>query len=79
MSFYSHFILGYYYLFIISIIMHASYKYPDGSEYNGEWNDNGQRHGFGTMTFPDGTRYTGNFENGLCQGYGVMLLADGSR
>ena len=59
--------------------MNAQYKYPDGSEYNGEWNDQGQRHGMGTMTFLDGAKYMGKFDSGLCHGLGVMLLKDGSR
>ena len=28
-------------------MIQASYKYPDGSEYKGEWNAEGQRHGIG--------------------------------
>ena len=59
--------------------MHAYYKYPDGSEYSGDWSEQGQRHGSGEMKFPDGTRYKGRFENGLCAGHGVMYFADGSR
>ncbi|KAK2170840.1 hypothetical protein NP493_1132g00000 [Ridgeia piscesae] len=58
--------------------MHAYYKYPDGSEYSGDWSEQGQRHGSGEMKFPDGTRYKGRFENGLCAGHGVMYFADGS-
>lgn len=26
-------------------MLEAAYKYPDGSNYNGEWNKEGQRHG----------------------------------
>jgi hypothetical protein len=60
-------------------MMRAAYKYPDGSEYEGDWNEQGQRHGNGKMRFADGSRYTGRFDQGLCSGQGVMLLADGSR
>ena len=59
--------------------MQATYKYPDGSEYRGEWNEQGQRQGSGQMIFSDGARYTGRFENGLCTGPGVMTFKDGSR
>ncbi len=51
----------------------ASYKYSDGSEYNGQWNGEGQRHGFGILLLNDGTKYIGEFESGLCHGLGVMV------
>lgn len=57
----------------------GSYKYPDGSEYRGEWNFDGQRHGFGILLLNDGTKYIGEFEHGLCHGLGVMTFADGSK
>ena len=60
-------------------MLQASYKYPDGSEYKGEWNSEGQRHGFGILLLNDGTKYMGEFENGLCHGLGVMTFADGSK
>ena len=59
--------------------MQATYKYPDGSEYTGEWNEQGQRQGSGQMTFADGSRYSGRFDNGLCAGLGVMTFRDRSR
>ena len=59
--------------------MQAEYKYPDGSEYRGEWTEAGQRQGVGQMTYPDGARYVGRFDNGLCSGVGVMVFKDGSR
>ena len=57
----------------------ASYKYPDGSSYSGDWNSDGQRHGFGVLTLTDGTIYSGEFKDGLCDGLGVMVFADGSK
>lgn len=54
------------------------YRYPDGSEYYGEWEDN-QRHGRGTMKFADGSSYIGEFENGLFSRVGVLTLSDHSR
>ncbi|XP_013412743.1 MORN repeat-containing protein 4 [Lingula anatina] len=59
--------------------MHGTYKYPDGSEYTGQWNDQGQRHGSGQLMLSDGSKYHGKFENGLFHGYGVMIMQDGSR
>ena len=60
-------------------MVHGKYKYPDGSQYNGEWSEQNQRHGSGEMKFPDGAQYKGNFELGLCHGTGVMTFTDGSR
>ena len=57
----------------------ASYKYPDGSEYKGEWNRDGQRHGFGMLILTDGTKYIGEWVNGLCHGLGIMVFSDGSK
>lgn len=59
--------------------MSNSYKYPDGSSYSGNWNENGQRHGYGYMKFADGSQFWGMFDNGLCSGPGVMRFTDGSR
>ena len=54
------------------------FKYDDGDEYDGEWNEDGQRHGFGRLTFSDKTSYVGYFKEGLCHGHGVLKLSDGS-
>lgn len=39
----------------------------------------GRRHGVGQLKFQDGTCYTGQFENGLFHGSGVLFFTDGSR
>lgn len=39
----------------------------------------GLRHGLGQLTFSDGTCFTGQFENGLFNGCGVLAFPDGSR
>lgn len=57
----------------------GEYKYPDGSIYNGHWNEQGQRQGYGHISFPDGNNYWGRFENGLYGEVGVMALKNGSR
>ena len=53
-------------------------KYDEGDVYDGEWNDEGKRHGWGSLTFADGAKYVGSFSSGLFSG-GVLTLADGSR
>jgi hypothetical protein len=58
--------------------MKGTYRYPDGSEYSGDWQE-GQRHGYGMMKFPDGSKYYGIFDNGLCQGTGTMTFSDKSQ
>jgi len=59
--------------------IYGSYKYSDGSEYIGEWDSNGQRHGVGQLTTPDGSVYSGQFKLGLCSGLGVLVFSDGAR
>jgi len=45
----------------------------------GEWNDDGQRHGFGQLIFADQAKYCGQFENGLFAGLGCITFPDGSK
>lgn len=59
--------------------VYGSFKYSDGSEYIGEWDQNGQRHGVGQLTTPDGSVYSGQFKLGLCSGLGVLVFSDGAR
>lgn len=47
--------------------------------YVGDWNEKGQRHGMGHYLLPDGTRYDGQFDNGLFSGLGVIVFPDGAR
>lgn len=49
----------------------------DGTVYEGSWEK-----GLlidGTITYPDGSRYSGTFKDGLYNGYGHMSYSDGSR
>ena len=39
---------------------------------------NNKPHGFGIVTFVDGTKYEGNFINGICQGLGITITGVGS-
>ncbi|XP_071443135.1 MORN repeat-containing protein 4 homolog isoform X2 [Hetaerina americana] len=57
----------------------GSYRWDDGSMYVGDWNVRGQKHGMGHLTLPDGTRYDGAFDSGLCGGLGVMRFPDGAK
>lgn len=59
--------------------IYGSYRYSDGSEYIGEWDYKGQRHGVGQLTTPDGSVYVGQFSAGLCSGLGVLVFSDGAR
>jgi len=53
-------------------------NYSDGSTYDGEWNSMGERHGRGSVTYGNNTCYTGQFEHGLQNGCGVMIIPDTS-
>lgn len=57
----------------------GGFEYRDGSKYLGDWNERGQRHGFGHLVLPDSTRYDGSFFNGLFSGLGVLQFSDGAR
>ena len=65
--------------FYFFLATYGSYRYSDGSEYIGEWDSKGQRHGVGQLKAPDGSIYVGQFENGMCSGLGVLVFSDGSR
>lgn len=45
----------------------------------GEWNEEGQRHGFGQLIFSDQSKYSGRFEQGLFDGLGCVTYPDGSK
>ena len=40
-------------------------EYGGGEVYDGEWDQEGRRHGRGRLTFPDGSRYEGHFRAGF--------------
>jgi len=46
--------------------------------YNGEA-ENGQPHGMGIMTFPDGRKYIGEYKNGKRHGLGTISYVKGER
>ncbi|EDQ88971.1 uncharacterized protein MONBRDRAFT_32553 [Monosiga brevicollis MX1] len=54
-------------------------KYDDGDKYRGMWNAAGKRHGLGVLDFADGSKYSGEFVEGMNSGYGILTLNDGSK
>ncbi|CAG5075487.1 Similar to mms19: MMS19 nucleotide excision repair protein homolog (Xenopus laevis) [Cotesia congregata] len=61
------------------VVKRGGYTYEDGTKYYGDWNARGLKHGAGSMVLPDGTRYEGGFQNGLCSGLGVLIFPDGAK
>jgi len=49
----------------------------DGSVYHGEWSVDGRIEGYGTQSWPDGAKYTGEFLNGEKHGYGTKTTSNG--
>ena len=50
---------------------------PKGAEYSGDKNSAGLPHGNGTMTYPDGNVYEGEWKNGQRTGKGIMKYPSG--
>ena len=55
----------------------GSHRDPDGAIYLGSFNDSGKYEGQGTLTYPDGRKYEGQFRNGLKDGSGVLTFPGG--
>ena len=53
--------------------------YSNGSVYVGETCWQGQRHGQGTYTSPDGSKYVGEWKDGEEHGQGTEIFPDGSK
>jgi hypothetical protein len=51
------------------------YIWSDGSEFNGNWNQDQMTHG--TFTWADGSTYTGGFKDSKRSGPGVLRASDG--
>lgn len=52
-------------------------KYGNDAIYNGEINQEGERHGNGSILWPNGCEYTGEWKNGNVEGKGVLKLLNG--
>ena len=50
----------------------------DNEQYVGQVNKNGEPHGHGTMTWPDGEKYVGQWKEDKENGEGTMYNPDGS-
>jgi hypothetical protein len=50
--------------------------WPDGARYEGEWLKN-QPHGYGSLTYANGSQYWGRFDHGRRQGQGMMKYSNG--
>lgn len=57
--------------------MTQTYRYPDGTEYTGEWK-NGLPEGDGKLKLPDGSRFIGAFHLGVPEGTGILQQSDGT-
>ena len=53
------------------------YIFDGGKRYKGEWNLNGEPHGFGVLFYTDGSKYEGEFRFGKQEGYGRILHHNG--
>jgi hypothetical protein len=51
---------------------------PSTAHYAGPFNEYGERHGHGIVTWSNGDRYEGEFFNGVRHGDGSLFFADGS-
>lgn len=56
-----------------------AYSYQDGSSYYGEVVDGQPADGKGTMMYPTGNRYDGEYRNGWREGCGMFSFSDGRR
>ncbi len=54
-----------------------SSTYPSGNHYVGEFNPGLQRNGHGTMSYPDGSKYTGDWQADKYHGFGTRTSANG--
>ena len=50
---------------------------PDGSIYEGEWNEKGQKHGVGVLIYLDGGIYSGRLIEDRRDGFGRRVSAQG--
>ena len=52
----------------------------DEATYEGEWNENGEKDGFGIQIWVDGERYEGQWRNGMMNDdNGIMTWPDGDK
>jgi hypothetical protein len=56
----------------------ATFTYPDGSAYVGEFKDS-KYNGQGKLSYTDGSKYVGEFKNNLPNGQGTLTYPDGRK
>lgn len=59
-------------------VKHSESKYSGGSRYMGDWDSN-TKHGFGTLTKPNGHKYEGEWVRGKRCGKGTLLVKSGGK
>lgn len=52
-------------------------KFKNGATYEGDWDGNLKRHGFGTYVWADGAKYTGQWINNKAEGHGRYESSEG--
>ncbi|XP_063912981.1 MORN repeat-containing protein 4 homolog [Zophobas morio] len=57
----------------------GGFRYENGMVYVGTWNTEGQKHGYGHLLIPQGTRYDGFFHENLFTGLGLLTFPDGAK
>lgn len=58
---------------------YGTLNYPSGDVYEGQLQPYDVPHGNGSITYCDGTTYSGNWENGLPHGWGTMRDTQGGK
>ena len=58
------------------VVTRQKFTYPVGDIYDGEWNSEGRKHGYGVLILTDNTQYTGQFINGFSHGHGILKFPD---
>ena len=62
--------------YVILTILLIGCSTPPKIQYDGDLNDDGKWHGNGTLKFPDGSSYSGEWKNNKMHGKGVFLFLD---
>jgi hypothetical protein len=53
------------------------YRMDDGSVYKGDYREKTKRHGFGRLTWKDGSYYEGEWKCDKAHGFGILMHSDG--
>lgn len=61
----------------VNTIFREGIVLDNGAEYEGEWNEDGERHGRGMQLWVDGSLYEGYWKYDKAHGRGRLIHADG--